>query len=523
MKLHRILFTASLVCLVLPVLISCQAGKKAYDPAAKFAASQLQKDYRVFRGVLETAHPGLYWYQPKDSMDYFFDRGFAALKDSMNENDFRTLLSYVIAKVDCGHTSMKPSRAYSRYVDTAQGRAFPLAIKFWPDTMVVTANLNRKDSMLHRGTVLLSIDGRNSRQLTDTLFEYITTDGYSITGKYQTLSTGFTFASVYKNVFGLKDTTEVRYLDDYGIERSARLSLYDFKADTMNKKPPQLDAGDKSKRKHLPQLTFFASVNLQLDTVGKTAFMTVGTFDRSNHLRRFFKRSFREIQKDGITDLVVDVRSNGGGDAGLSTLLTRYLTDHSFRLADSLYTVRPPARYNRYIESDFWYNILARFVTRRKKDGKYHFSYFERHTFKPGKKNHFNGQVYILTGGNSFSATTLFAQALKGQKNVQLIGEETGGGHYGNTAWIIQDVTLPQTRIRFRLPRFRMVMNRNDVKDGRGIMPDVWALPTSDAIRDGLDFKALKAKDLIEARRAAMRTGQVPASKPDDSPAQDAP
>ncbi len=501
---------------MLTVLVSCQAGKKTYDPAFKFSPRQLQKDYGIFRGVLESAHPGLYWYQPKDSMNYFFNRGFEQLGDSMTENQFRAVLSYVIAKVDCGHTSLKASKAYSRYVDTAQGRAFPLAIKFWPDSMVVTANLKRSDSMLHRGTVLLSIDGRSAKQLTDSLFEYLTTDGYSITGKYQTLSTGFTFASTYKMVFGLKDTTEVRYIDDYGLEETARLGLYDFKADTMTKTPPQLEPGDKSKRKHLPQLTYFSSVNLQLDTVGKTAFMTVGTFDRSNHLRRFFKRSFREMKKDGITDLVVDVRSNGGGDAGLSTLLTRYLSDHSFRLADSLYTIRPPSKYNRYIEKDFWYNLLSRFVTKKRRDGKYHFAYFERHWFTPGKKNHYGGQVYILIGGNSFSATTLFVQALKGQKNVTLIGEETGGGHYGNSAWIIQDVTLPETRVRFRLPRFRMVIDKNAVRDGRGVFPDVPSAPTAEAIREGLDFKALKAKELIEAHRAAARLVPAPVSTPNE-------
>ena len=50
------------------------------------------------------------------------------------------------------------------------------------------------------------------------------------------------------------------------------------------------------------------------------------------------------------------------------------------------------------------------FLPGKKKDGYYHFRYFERHYFKPKKKNHFDGQVYILTGGNSFSATTLICQ-----------------------------------------------------------------------------------------------------------------
>jgi C-terminal processing protease CtpA/Prc len=229
--------------------------------------------------------------------------------------------------------------------------------------------------------------------------------------------------------------------------------------------------------------------------------MTVASFDHHNHLRKFFKKSFKQIKKDRMTDLVIDVRSNGGGDASFSTLLTRYLSDHTFRLADSLYTVRPPSKYNKYIEKDFWYNMLTRFVTRKGRDGKYHFRYFERHVYSPKKRNHFDGQIYLLTGGNSFSATTLFVGDLKGQKNVTVVGEETGGGYYGNTAWIIQDVTLPNTGIRFRLPRFRMVIDKSRSKDGRGIMPDVWALPSSEAIRRGIDYKAAKVRELIGLRR----------------------
>jgi C-terminal processing protease CtpA/Prc len=141
--------------------------------------------------------------------------------------------------------------------------------------------------------------------------------------------------------------------------------------------------------------------------------------------------------------------------------------------------------------------VLSTFVSRKREDGKYHFGYFERHYYHPYSRLHFDGQVYILTGGNSFSATCLFAGALKGQSNIELVGEETGGGYYGNTAWMIPDVTLPVTKVRFRLPRYRLVIDRNRQKDGRGILPDIPALPTVDAIGRGEDFKTAKVKQLI--------------------------
>jgi C-terminal processing protease CtpA/Prc len=139
------------------------------------------------------------------------------------------------------------------------------------------------------------------------------------------------------------------------------------------------------------------------------------------------------------------------------------------------------------------------FVTKRKSDGKYHFGYFERHYFTPKKKFHYDGKTYILAGGNSFSATALFAAAVKGQKNVYLVGEETGGAAYGNTAWMIPDAQLPNTGISFRVPKFRLVMNNHGEKDGRGVQPDVFAGPTVQAIREGIDYKLEKVRELILA------------------------
>ncbi len=493
------------ICGVICLLVSCMSSRNAYDPQKKYSPAVIQADYSLFRNILETTHPSIYWYTPKDSMDYYFDKVGKSLKDSMTETQFRDQLSYMISKLDCGHTTMKGSKSFSKYVDTASSKAFPFALKFWSDTMVVTANLRRNDPILQRGTIIQSINGFDARALTDTLFNYITTDGYSINGKYQSLSTGFSFANLYKNVFGLTDSINIHYIDSMGIESQTWVQPYDFKADTMNKSslnhgPPAKGKGS-HKKKETP-FFFYSSANLQLDTVMKTGFMTVATFDRSNHLRKFFKNSFKVIHREHIKNLIIDVRSNGGGDAGLSTLLTKYIIDHKFKLADSLYTIKPPSQYKKYMEKSFLYGMLISLVTKKESDGKYHFRYFEKHYNSPKKTYHYDGQVFILIGGNSFSATTLFAGDLKGQKNVTLVGEETGGGYYGNTAWIIPDVTLPNTGLRFRLPRFRMVINKDRIKDGRGITPDVWAVPTSDAIRDGIDFKAMKVRELISQQDA---------------------
>ncbi|HQV87261.1 MAG TPA: S41 family peptidase, partial [Chitinophagaceae bacterium] len=131
-------------------------------------------------------------------------------------------------------------------------------------------------------------------------------------------------------------------------------------------------------------------------------------------------------------------------------------------------------------------------------DGNYHFGYFERHYFRPKKNNHYNGKVYIVTGGNSFSATTLFTGALVKQNNVIVVGEETGGGAYGNSAWLIPYATLPETGVRFRLPLFRLVIDKTVPKNGRGVQPEITSFPSIEAIRRNADFKIETVMELIQ-------------------------
>ncbi|HSU29056.1 MAG TPA: hypothetical protein VLJ68_11785, partial [Chitinophagaceae bacterium] len=109
-------------------------------------------------------------------------------------------------------------------------------------------------------------------------------------------------------------------------------------------------------------------------------------------------------------------------------------------------------------------------------------------------------------GGNSFSATTLFARSVITQENVIVVGEETGGGAYGNSAWLIPDAKLPETKIRLRIPLFRLVIDRNIPKNGRGVQPEIESTPTVDAVRRGSDYKLDKVMELIRQDKQAKRS-----------------
>ncbi|NOT50400.1 MAG: peptidase S41 [Chitinophagaceae bacterium] len=491
-----------LILLSIPfVLLSCGVNKSSFSPSKKYSPEQLAKDYSLYQNILEEHHPSLYWYTPKDSMDYYFDWGRQHLKDSMTEPEFRKVLNYVTAKINCGHTTVRTSKAWSKYSDTVRpGKIFPLSVKVWEDAMVVTTNLNRRDSILKRGTVITKINDRTKTALIDTMLDYISTDGYNRTHKHQSLSNRGYFGSLYTSLFGLREKYNVEYIAADGQINNITIPVYNPAADTVGRTGTRpLQRVPQPSRRERRRMEKAAARLLQVDSVNHTAMMNLNTFGRNAGLRKFFRQSFRTLNNGNIGHLIIDVRSNGGGSVTNSTLLSKYIADQNFKIADSLYALKKGSRYDKYIKDQFWNKLFMTFFTKKRKDGYYHFGYFENRYFKPKKNKHYDGKVYILTGGNSFSATTLFVSSVVKQDNVTVVGEETGGGAYGNSAWLLPDVTLPETGVRFRLPLFRLVIDKTVPKIGKGLQPEVEALPTVDAIRRNADFKVEKAMELIKS------------------------
>lgn len=477
---------------------SCSIFKKHGDVLSdKIPPQKLQSDLIVLKKVLEANHPSLYWYIPKDSLDYFFNSTLNSITDSLTERQFRNKVAYIISNIHCGHTSVRSSKAYTSAVIKNPGLQFPLAIKTWSDTMVVVGNAFRDDSVLKRGTIITSINGISNKQLLDSMFSFISMDGYADDFKSQLIS--FNFPAFYKNSFGLSPQYNITYLDTVGNQQNTIIKNYDIKADTAKSKNTAVNLPPfrKPTRKELRTLRRLAERGLQTDTATGTAIMRITTFSGSR-MRSFFKKSFRQLQQQQIKHLIIDLRENGGGNVQLSTALAEYIVDNPFRNADTIAAISRSFKYGRYIHNWLPYWFMMHIMSRKKNDDRYHLGYYERHLFKPKKEDHFNGQVYILQSGFTFSASCMFIETVRSQPNVTLIGEETGGGSYGNSAIHLPNIVLPNSRIRVSLPMYRVVFDHTKTKTGRGIFPDVAVHSSPATIKAGIDIKMQTALGLIK-------------------------
>ncbi len=488
----RLIFTL----LISIVFTSCSVSKN-YNPNKKYSPAELQQDYTLLRNILEKKHPSLYWYTSKDSMDYFFSEGYKAISDSMTELQFGwKIIAPLTSTIHCGHTSFGMSKGWSKFIRNRRIPSFPLYMKIWNDTMVVTGNLNKDDSIIKRGTLITSINGLKTGDMLDRMLDYMVEDGYSNNVNYIRLSESFPY--FHRNIFGLYKSYDVGYKDSGGTERNIRLPFYNPPSDSLPKIKKNTPGIKRKKLTHRERLD-----NLRSFEIDSTfSLMTINSFSKG-HLNRFFKRSFRRLRKNETNNLVVDIRANGGGEINNYVLLTKFLRNTSFKVADSAYAVSKGfGPFTRRISSGFLNNIGLLFLTHKEQDDKYHFRFWERHTFRPKRRNHFDGNVYVLTNGLTFSASSLFCNSVKGQENITLLGEETGGGWYGNSGILIPDITLPNTGLRVRLPFFRLVQYHHIPVKGTGVIPDVYIGPVLKDAINGTDTKIEMVKKIISEKEA---------------------
>jgi C-terminal processing protease CtpA/Prc len=232
-----------------------------------------------------------------------------------------------------------------------------------------------------------------------------------------------------------------------------------------------------------------------IDSKERYAVLRINTF--SNELKKgFIKRSFKKLKKDSIPDLILDLRINGGGLIRSSLLLSKMIHQEPFKFADSIVSPYRKINGKGRITKRVVTNIGMFLLSKKNEGGGFRFRYFQKEIYTP-HRNRFAGKVYILTGGYSFSATSMFLSSVKGEPNVLIVGEESGGGWYGNNGGFIPDIVLPNTGIRVRLPLYRIVNNHRLPFDGKGVPPDIEIKPGYEDVRKNEDPKMKKAIELI--------------------------
>ncbi len=425
-----------LLVLMLLLMMSGRLFAQLTNDNIPIKADLLKQDFKMLRDSLQDLHAGLYTYKSKMQMDKLFDQCEAKLDQPMTLIRFYCLVRYVVSGIEDGHTSAFLPPSVNKAL-IGQSRFFPVLIRFIGDKAYTTCD----NEDLTAGIEITAVDHRPIGKIRQELFGYIPSDGSTQSGKYAEMNDGDSpFFYLYKLVYGDKETFAITYKLPGGVKMEKQVNATLFK-DIPCRPVPE-------------NVTQYLKLTYPSNAI---AVLTMKTF--LNHkleathedFRKFLQSSFKHLGNKDITKLIIDVRDNGGGDDENGAFLVAYLTSRPFAYYASIET------------------------TKRKFAIKDH----DQLALQRPSENNFKGNVFVLINGKCFSGTTDFCGIARQFPNVKFIGEETGGGYYGNTSGARTTLILPNSQVKVNIPlwKYKAAVPEAKYKD-RGIIPDYLLTPT---------------------------------------------
>jgi C-terminal processing protease CtpA/Prc len=423
--------TILLIFVLSTSFIGLRVGAQTTDKALqKYSTAALQHDFSLLRKTLELKHPSLYRYKSKDIIDALLDSCFQSIRDSMTLVDFFRITCVAIGAIGDGHADCEPPQ---RALDDLEKstKMFPLRVWIRGDKAYIFCE---KDG-LSSGTEIVSIDQHPVSEIASRMLDCFQGDGAIKTQRLHNLNDDpVNFSLLYYMIYGPKPLFDVEYRNSSGEKQKTALPadyVKNIRCDIQTEKLKGL------------------ALDFQSNGV---AVLTVGTFDmKGNKFNQFLKNSFAEINRRQCRTVIIDLRNNGGGEDENGACQYSYLTNRPFSYYASVETVERKFRPEEHPQL----------------------------RLQQPSSTPFLGDVYFLINGYTFSAAAEFCAVARSEKRGEFIGEETGGGYYGNTAGNDTVLVLPKTGIKVVIPlvKYTLAVHKAEYPD-RGIIPEHVVIPS---------------------------------------------
>lgn len=455
MKFVKPVYTACILALLLCLNLFGQSDKA--DTEKQFSVSALQQDMVVLRKHYENNHSNLYLYTPKPVMDRWFDSLFTGLHP-MTEREFYNHVTPLLSVIKDGHSLILPGAKSTNY-HLEHSKYFPFQTYCDNGHLYTIANFSN-DNTIANGTEILAINGESAANIWNYLMARQVRDGYN--EHYPRWILNHYFRSYYNISYG--------YAESYTITTKTPDSLIIEKVvagvtqKQIVEKKNQLGTTQSSRLEK----------GIALRVKDSTAILVIRTWDTkelSRNYHQHFKKEiasiFKTLQQNNIHQLIIDVRDNQGGTSSNGAYLLGYLLQQPYQYITGLYRVKAHTANGQQLKAV--HSGLLKI-------------------YQP-RKNSFNGKLYILTNGGSFSNSAIFCSRLQTYGKGRFIGEETGGnatvltGVFG----IGNKTTLPNTGLVCDKANYRMVIGNLAQNMGRGVYPVSVYTPSIADVLQGKD------------------------------------
>ncbi|MEM9895604.1 MAG: S41 family peptidase [Bacteroidota bacterium] len=447
----------SIVLLLLLFLSLHQVDGQLLSP------SDMQEDFTIFKESVKEIHPGLYWYADAAEIDSRFQKIEKQITNELEIGSFYGLLQKFYAEIRCGHSWMSMPYRWVKKLDRGP-HTIPAGFYLEKDRIVVFRDLT-KEEKLPIGDEVISINGISSKRLLDTLKQYTPTDGYAETRQIRILASNF--SRYYQLHYGVDSVFEIT------LENGASRKSISLKGATRK----EVDSIANARYPRSSQQQKLLNFSILPNDIG---YLKLNSFSKSEikegkqRFKKFLKESFNALEGGKVNKLILDLRGNGGGEDHYGALVCKYLLQEPFRYYLRMEATTRKFNYKQYSYNK-GYNIIGKLLKKDKEaEGFYTYNFSRQLKTQKPFKNNFTGKVVVLIDGGTFSAATECTSILHANQRALFIGDETGGGYFGNNSALMYGIRLPNSKISYYLPVIRyFVAVEDETLVGRGLIPDI--------------------------------------------------
>jgi len=468
------------------MITSCASVRRHNEQRAScIQPEKLKEDVDFAYTKLKEMHPQLYWYISKENLDHKFDSIKQTINEPLTPLQFYFKLQPVIADIHEGHLSLRiPRRKFTKNeikkLEHKKGMFSRFEYYVENNRLFIVEN---KDSIenIKPGTEVLTINDIPVSEYLKKYRKLVSSDGFNTTFQSYFLKDWFFYFYVAEN--GFTDRAKIETL--YNGERKVYDLKRESKSETDLKNDKELEKRTAEKKIN-DYVAFNNSYNRNFKFIDKDstiAYIKVKSFSK-DYSEKFYKETFEKIKNSKSSYLIIDVRNNYGGSLDEINNLYAYLTSDPYVLIkpSQVTSKVAPLKTSYFRQSNFFqyaYKSLtyptfffAQAFSTYKKDGKIYYKMKADKTAKPNKHT-FNGKIFVLINGGSFSASSILTSKLKNDKRAVLVGEETGGANDGTVAGFYSYQTLPNSEINLPIGLLLVQPNITFTHTRKGVLPDV--------------------------------------------------
>lgn len=464
-----------IIVLLLTVGYTASLSDPPLDDSEKFVdiESYLNKkemiaDIDTLIAKFEKIHPNPYRFEDKNQFTSRLDSIKKSLSDTLTTIQFWRIIDQVISSYTDAHSYADDGYILTDYVKKGK-LFFPLAAKIHNEKIIVSKNDNF-EQLLPQGAEIQKINNVGAEELISEL----TSHSFKETHQLDLLEISEDFGFYLWKAYDWDSEFKIHY---YKNNKANTLDSIKLKGLEWEKRKSTATEGN------VP----FSFKFLEEDI----GYMKINDFNgEQSEINDFYDESFNKTREKKSNYLILDFRGHEGGADSYGEDLAKYISKEPFRkLSEAYWKITPEFKEafdKRFIPKSIrWFkpiylvNEYSKVFYGAEPNEMVIVNYELKDPFPEDTR--FQGEVFLITDHNTFSAGSIFAEMFKYYNMGLVVGEPTGNLHSFN-GFALTNLTLPNSKLSYQISSVYNIANNRE-EGLKTVEPDYFVDSSEDPLQ----------------------------------------